>query len=121
MRVLYVTSVPLVIAALTMMLTTKMPRLLMFYAHKPALDRWAQQTVNSPNPPIAARVGLYEFRDIGKPRGMPSSSLRCYITKSQGFMCEGGLIYNPSSRPTNESCETYTPASGAWYFLSNDN
>ena len=114
---------PLVIISLAALLSTNTPRLLTFYVHKSALDRWAQKVTSSSNWPNTAQVGLYDFYDIGgiDLPGTPPGTIRCYINDDEGFLSEGGLVYSPSGKPPDQNCEIYTHAAGAWYFLYNDN
>jgi hypothetical protein len=88
-----------------------------FFLQRPALDKWAKTWLANPNSPTAARVGAYEIYDIDRFSG----GLRGYLKDSNTGLVEGGLVYSPTTAPVSEEPETYTPITGGWYFLYNDN
>jgi hypothetical protein len=107
---------PVIFAATGALLASDLPCRLMFYANKPAMDRWAQALLTSPGTPSNARVGSYEAYDIELiPGGVEFLVVGCGF-----FRYGGGFAYSPSGPPPGSTNESFTPIGGAWYVRTYD-
>jgi hypothetical protein len=108
-------ATPILTVLLFVLLLSDLPRVALFYVNKPALDRFANLWMNSPNPPTSGRAGVYLLYDITPIPG----GFVAYVAGSNGYLVRGAFAYSPQSPPATHA-GTPTPAGAGWYFLCCD-